>query len=78
MARRYWPDSNPVGQRIHLDALKPRVTWMLAAPGNDGWVQVVGVVADTPNNGLRDPVSPTVYVPYTLVVPDGFLLEAVA
>jgi predicted permease len=74
MARRYWPDSNPVGQRIHLDALKPRVTWMLAAPGNDGWVRVVGVVADTPNNGLRDPISPTVYVPYTLVVPDGFLL----
>jgi predicted permease len=74
MARRYWPDSNPVGQRIHLDALKPRVTWMRAAPGNDGWVQVVGVVVDTPNNGLRDPVSPTVYVPYTLVVPDGFLL----
>jgi predicted permease len=74
MARRYWPDSNPVGQRIHLDALKPRVAWMRAAAGNDGWVQVVGVVADTPNNGLRDPVSPTVYVPYTLVVPDGFLL----
>ncbi len=74
MARRYWPDSNPVGQRIHLDALKPRSTWMLAAPGNDGWVQVVGVVADTPNNGLSDPVSPTAYVPYTLVVPDGFLL----
>jgi predicted permease len=74
MARRYWPGSNPVGQRIHLDALKPRVTWMRAAAGNDGWVQVVGVVADTPNNGLRDPISPTVYVPYTLVVPDGFLL----
>jgi predicted permease len=74
MARRYWPDSNPVGQRIHLDALKPRVTWMRAAAGNDGWVQVLGVVADTPTNGLRDPVSPTVYVPYTLVVPDGFLL----
>jgi predicted permease len=74
MARRYWPDSNPLGQRIHLDALKPRVTWMREAAGNDGWVQVVGVVADTPNNGLKDPISPTVYVPYTLVVPDGFLL----
>jgi ABC-type antimicrobial peptide transport system permease subunit len=28
-------------------------------------------VGDTPNNGLRDPVSPAVYVPYTLAVYDG-------
>jgi ABC-type antimicrobial peptide transport system permease subunit len=31
----------------------------------------VGIVGDTPNNGLREPVSPAVYVPYTLVVDDG-------
>jgi len=72
MAEHYWPKGDPIGQRIHLDELKPRTTWMLAAPGNDGWVQVVGVAADTPNNGLREPVSPAVYVPYTLVTDDAF------
>jgi len=72
MAKRYWPNGDPIGHMIHLYELKSRTTWMLAAPGNDGWVQVVGIVADTPNNGLREPVSPAVYVPYTLVVNDEF------
>ena len=72
MAEHYWPHADPIGRLIHLDELKPRTTWMLEAPGNDGWVQVVGVAADTPNNGLREPVSPTVYVPYTLIANDAF------
>ncbi len=71
MAKQYWPNRDAIGKMIHLDALGARTTWTLAAPGNDGWVQVVGVVGDTPNNGLRDPVSPAVYVPYTLAVSDG-------
>jgi ABC-type antimicrobial peptide transport system permease subunit len=72
MARHYWPKGNAVGQMIHLDELKPRTSWMLQAPRNDGWIQIVGVSSDTPNDGLRDPVLPTVYVPYTLVVNDAF------
>ena len=72
MAEHYWPHGDPIGQMIRLDELKPRTTWILEAPGNDSWVQVVGVAADTPNNGLREPVSPTVYVPYTLVANDAF------
>lgn len=57
---------------LPLDELKPRTTWIVEAPGNDSWVQVVGVAADTPNYGLREPVSPTVNVPYTLVANDAF------
>jgi putative ABC transport system permease protein len=72
MAHRYWPNGDSLGQMIHLDELKARTSWMLQSPRNDGWVQVVGVVSDTPNNGLRDPVLPTVYVPYTLVANDAF------
>ncbi len=72
MARHYWPKGDPIGQMIHLDELKPRTTWTLEAPGNDRWVQVAGVVGDTPNNGLREPVSSAVYVPYTLVANDAF------
>jgi len=72
MAEHYWPHDDPIGQMIHLDELKPRTTWVLEAPGNNSWVQIVGVAADTPNNGLREPVSPTVYVPYTLVANDSF------
>jgi putative ABC transport system permease protein len=72
MAHRYWPMGDALGQMVHLDQLKPSTTWMLQAPRNDGWVQIVGVVSDTPNDGLQEPAQPTVYVPYTLVVNDAF------
>src|SRR5262249_28403601 len=66
MAERAWPGRNPLGQLMHLQDLKPSSAWALAAPGNDGWVEVIGVSADIPNNGLNGPTVPAVYVPYTL------------
>jgi hypothetical protein len=36
-------------------------------PGTDGsWYHIIGVVADKRNNGMREPVLPEVYLPYTL------------
>ena len=72
MAHLYWPKGDALGQMVHLDELKARTSWTLPAPRNDGWVQIVGVVSDTPNDGLKDPILPAVYVPYTLVANDGF------
>jgi hypothetical protein len=72
MAHLYWPNGDALGQMVHVDELKARTAWMLQAQRNDGWVQIVGVVSDTPNDGLKDPVLPTVYVPYTLVANDAF------
>jgi predicted permease len=72
MANHYWPKQDPIGRMIHLDELRAKNVWTLSAPGNNGWVQVVGVVGNTPNNGLREPVLPTVYVPHTLVAGDTF------
>ncbi len=72
MAHRYWPKGDALGQMVHLDELRPRTSWMLQAPRNDGWVQIVGVVSDSPNDGLNHPVLPTTYVPYSLVANDAF------
>jgi putative ABC transport system permease protein len=72
MARRDWPKSNAIGQMVHLDELKARTSWTLEAPQNDGWVQIIGVVSDTPNDGLQESVLPAVSVPYTLVANDSF------
>jgi ABC-type antimicrobial peptide transport system permease subunit len=47
---------------------------MLAHPGSNGWLQVVAIVGDTPNEGLAKPTSPAVYLPYTLVLGDSFNL----
>jgi putative ABC transport system permease protein len=38
----------------------------LAAPGSDGWLQVVGVVADSLDDGLDKPVKPAIFLPYSL------------
>jgi len=72
MAHRYWPKNDVIGQMVHLDELKARTSWTLQAPRDDGWVQIVGIVSDTPNDGLREPVLPAVYVPYSLVANDAF------
>ncbi len=66
MARQFWPNSNPVGQQLRLPNLKEE-TYSPTAPGIDGaWLQIVGVVADVLDEGLRKPVKAAIYVPYTL------------
>jgi putative ABC transport system permease protein len=37
-------------------------------------LEIIGVVGDTPNDGLSRPVGPAVYVPYSLVLGDSFNL----
>ena len=44
--------------------------FILAAPGSDGWFEIIGVVGDTPNIGLHESPAPSIYVPYTLMLSD--------
>jgi len=66
MARRYWPNGNPIGQRIRLAVLGNNFDGSTKSPANDQWIEIVGVIGDVRNDGLRRPVLPEVYVPYTL------------
>jgi hypothetical protein len=66
MARHYWPNGNAIGQQIRIPNLKGEPPYSPAAPGSEGWLQIVGVVADARNDGLRNPIKPSIYVPYTL------------
>jgi predicted permease len=64
MARLYWPNGNPIGQRVRLAVLgNDGSTTSLA---NDPSIEIVGVVGDICNDGLTRPVLPQVYVPYTI------------
>ena len=53
------------------DYVKPPNPYRLAAPGSDGWFEIVGVVGDAPNVGLHEPPAPSIYVPYTLMLSDS-------
>jgi predicted permease len=75
MQRQYWPHGDPIGQTIVLNhGVAAGNVWTLVAPGNDQHFQIIGVVGDTPNQGLEEQVAPAVYVPYTGIIHDWFNL----
>jgi predicted permease len=66
MARQYWPNGNAIGRQFRISGLKNEPPYSPAAVGSDGWLEIVGIVADARNDGLRNPIRPAVYVPYSL------------
>lgn len=66
MAKMYWPVGEAIGRKIKFAALKDEPPYSPMAAGGDGWLEIVGVVADARNDGLRSPIKPSMYVPYTL------------
>jgi predicted permease len=51
MARKYWGQQDPVGQRLRF--------------GNEVWRTVIGVVGDVLHEGLDGEASPEMYMPFT-------------
>ena len=75
MKRLYWPHSDPIGQMVMLNnGVALGNVWTLVAPGGSERYQVIGVVGDVPNRGLDEQVTPSVYVPYSMVTYDWFNL----
>jgi putative ABC transport system permease protein len=54
MARRFWPDEDPLGKRIKLGGPQRPYPWMA----------IVGIVGDVKHDGLDAPVGPEMYMPY--------------
>ncbi|HTH00062.1 MAG TPA: ABC transporter permease, partial [Vicinamibacterales bacterium] len=72
MVRELWPDESAIGRRVRMpEYVKSPTYFRLAAPGSDGWFEIIGVVGDTPNVGLHQPPAPSIYVPYTLMLSDS-------
>jgi hypothetical protein len=66
MARQYWPNGDAVGHQLRTPDLIDQPPTSPSAPGSTGWLQIVGIVADSRNNGMRSPIVPAIYIPYSL------------
>jgi putative ABC transport system permease protein len=54
MARRYWPNEDPLGQRIMLGAAQPDRPWSI----------IIGVARDIPHRTIDSQPEPDWYLPY--------------
>jgi ABC-type antimicrobial peptide transport system permease subunit len=53
-----------LGQQFKLPNMQPQPPYQPAAETSQGWMQVIGIVADSRNDGLRNPAKPALYIPY--------------
>ncbi|HEX4748871.1 MAG TPA: ABC transporter permease [Bryobacteraceae bacterium] len=65
MARLYFPNG-AIGQSLKITDMKNDPPFRLSPPGEDPWLQIIGVVADKKDDGLRKPILPEGFIPYTL------------
>jgi predicted permease len=66
MARQLWPNGDGIGHLLKIAALKDEPPYQRTAAGSDRWMQIIGIVADSRNDGLRNATMPAVYVPFTV------------
>jgi predicted permease len=72
LAQRYFPNGDALGHSVKLPGFEDRPPAILSAPNiADSWLPIVGIVEDARNDGLRNPIKPAVFVPYTLSMSRG-------
>jgi predicted permease len=71
LARQYFPNGDAIGHSMKIAALTSQPPFRLTALGADGWLQIVGIIADKRDDGMRNPIKPEAFIPYTLVMGMG-------
>ena len=66
MARLYFPGGDALGRSVKVPDMKDEPPYTTAAKDSDSWLQIVGIIADKRDDGLRKPILPEIFVPYTL------------
>jgi putative ABC transport system permease protein len=63
LARRYWPNADPLGQQIRLEFSATRTPWEPIP--HQGWLTIVGVAGDVRDWAWSEPKSGQLYLPDT-------------
>jgi predicted permease len=66
MAKIYFPNGDAIGRSFRVPDMKEEPPYRISAAGSDSWLQVVGIIVDKRDDGLREPILPEAFVPYTL------------
>lgn len=68
LARRYFPNENPVGRRVMVEEEDPMTCCAAPVPVKGVWREIVGVVQDVRQANLDEPLAATLYRPYSQIV----------
>jgi predicted permease len=72
LAQRYFPNGDAIGHSLNLPGVEGNPATVLSPPNiGTAWVQIVGIVEDARDDGLRSAVRPAVYVPNTFSMAEG-------
>jgi predicted permease len=66
MAKLYFPNGDALQHSLRVPEIKDELPYVTTASGGDTWMQIVGIIADKRDDGLRNPILPEAFVPYTL------------
>jgi putative ABC transport system permease protein len=61
MARNYYKDEDPIGKTIKFDVLE-----QTQDVPHDTYFEIIGIVSDMRNQGLRQPAAPQGFIPYNV------------
>ncbi|XWK52023.1 ABC transporter permease [Tunturiibacter empetritectus] len=67
-ARKYFPKGDAIGHSLQVGAIKNAPPEVTPQPSATGWIPIIGVIEDKLDDGLRNPVVPEVFLPYTLAM----------
>jgi len=72
LAQRYFPNGDAIGHSLRSGGLEGNPATVLSPPNIGAtWFQIVGIVGDARNDGLRSAPRPSIYVPYTFSMGEG-------
>ncbi len=72
LAQRYFPKGDAIGHSLRLPGIEGNPATVLSPPNiAASWLQIVGIVGDARNDGLRSSPRPAVFVPYTFSMGEG-------